>query len=116
MSMRLDDLWLASFLVAEGAKLKQVAVVPYNNGRLQAFFELEEIPAQILESYAQGDPKVGVHAFRQAVYQLREAMHAALAKRNGGNNHQKTNQPEKTNHQTRSVNHEQDSARDHRSD
>jgi hypothetical protein len=117
-NVRLDDLWLASFLLAEGARCKQVAVVPYSNGRLQAFFELEEIPPGALEAYAAGDPKVSVHAFREALHTLRaamhEAVHEALAKRNGNNNHQKTNPPETIN---RSVkNNEQNTSGDHRSD
>lgn len=111
-NVRLDDLWLASFLVAEGAKCKQVAVVPYSNGRLQAFFELEEIPPEALEAYAAGDPKVSVHALRTALHELRSAMHAAIETRNGNNNHEKT----ENNNQTRSENHEQDSPGNNRFD
>lgn len=104
MSMTLDDLWFAGFLVAEGARLSNVTVLPYSNGRLQAFFELEDVPAAAVESYAAGEPKVAVHSLRAALNHLRSAMHEALSKRNGnGNNHQNHNQTEqpKTN-QTRS--------------
>jgi hypothetical protein len=111
-NVRLDDLWLAGFLVAQGARLKTVAVVPYSNGRMQAFFELEDIPAEALEAYGAGDPKVSVHALREALHDLREAMHEALSKRNGNG----SNQRPKPNHQTRSGNHEQDSPGNHRSD
>jgi hypothetical protein len=98
--MRLDDIWFAGFLVAEGAQLKQVAVLPYSNGRMQAFFELEEVCPEAVESYAAGNPKVAVHALRTALNELRQAMRAALAARNGNGTNQ-NNEP-KTN-QTRSV-------------
>jgi hypothetical protein len=107
-SVKLDDLWMAGFLVAEGAKLKAVAVVPYSNGRMQAFFELEDVPADAMESYANADPWVRVHDLRAALYQLRAAMGEAIAARNGNNNHNQS----KTK-QTRS-NHEQNPARSNR--
>ncbi len=110
-SMRLDDLWMAGFLVAQGAKLKQVAVLPHSNGRMQAFFELEDVPAGEMEAYAQADPWVRVHDLHVALYDLRQAMAAAIAARNGNNNHQPYQPKTK---QTRSNNHEQDTARGNR--
>jgi hypothetical protein len=121
--MRLDDLWFAGFLVASGARLKRVAVLPYGSGRQQAFFELEDVPAEAVESYAETDPQVGVHALHEALNALREAMRAALEARNGNggnlNNHHKP--PTNNHHQnpqqaTRRVDHEQNTRRGNRCD
>jgi len=77
-----DDLWLASFLIAEGAQLSNVCVIPYRNGRLTAVFQLENVPLAAMERYGSGDPAVKVHALRQAINKLRDLMYEELSAAN----------------------------------
>lgn len=79
---RIDDLWLASFLVSCGAKLVRVCTIPYRNGRLTAVFELESVSDEVMESYTSGDPAVKIHGLRTAMNELRDAMHAELSANN----------------------------------
>jgi len=80
--VEVDDLWLASFLIAEGAKLRAISVMPYSK-RLTAVFELEDASEEAIAAYARGNPYVRVHALRTALNELRDAMHAELSARNG---------------------------------
>jgi hypothetical protein len=89
MLTRVDDLWLASFLMSCGATLARVCVIPYRNGRLTAVFELENVSDSAMESYTANDPAVKVHALRTAMNQLRDAMHAELS----ANNYQTKSMP-----------------------
>lgn len=83
-SIQIDDLWLASYLVTQGAELAGVSILPYNNGgRLRAVFELSGAYQAAIESYANGNPAVKVHALRDAINRLRDLMYAELEKRNG---------------------------------
>ena len=75
MISRIDDLWLASYLLTEGAQLKSVLIFPYSNGRLTAVFELQEVPEVAMQKYASGDPCVKVHALRAAINRLRDLMY-----------------------------------------
>jgi len=80
----IDDLWLASYLISQGARLGRVQVLPSCYGpRLRAVFELTGIPDEAIDNYANGDPAVKVHALRAALNELRDLMYAELAKRNG---------------------------------
>ena len=78
-----DDLWLASYLISQGAELATVAVIPYRNGRLTAVFHLENVSMKAMDSYANGDPAVKVHALRAAINRLRDLMYRELQKKNG---------------------------------
>lgn len=89
MLTRVDDLWLASFLMSCGATLARVCVIPYRNGRLTAVFELENVSEDSISQYTEADPPVKVHALRAAMNQLRDAMHAELS----ANNHQTKSMP-----------------------
>jgi hypothetical protein len=108
--VEIDDLWLASFLVAGGARLSAIAILPYSNRRLTAVFELEDVSEHAIKNYAEGDPAVKIHALRAALNRLRDAMHAELTKRNG-----KPQIKEMPNGKRREVENE-DSTRDHRFD
>ncbi len=80
----IDDLWLASYLVAGGAKLAGVSIFPYNSGsRLRAVFELDGVKADAIESYSSSDPLVKIHELRTSMNKLRDLMYAELEKRNG---------------------------------
>lgn len=82
--IQIDDLWLASYLVSQGAKLSGVSILPYNSGsRMRAVFELENVPAGAIEEYGNGDPDVPIHKLRTAINELRDLMYAALQKKNG---------------------------------
>jgi hypothetical protein len=80
----IDDLWLASYLISQGAKLAGVCILPYNNGsRMRAVFELENVPTSAIEDYSNGDPLAKVHQLRTAINELRDLMYTELSKRNG---------------------------------
>jgi hypothetical protein len=82
--LAIDDLWLASYLVVTGAKLAGVSILPYSSGpRLRAVFQLDGVSQEAIESYAEGDPSVQVHALRAAINRLRDLMYCELEKRNG---------------------------------
>ncbi len=81
--VEVDDLWLASFLVAGGARLAAIAVLPYSNRRLTAVFELEEVAETAIAEYAEGAPLVNVHDLREALNRLRDGMHRELSRKNG---------------------------------
>ncbi|MGH9858160.1 MAG: hypothetical protein ACRD4B_09990 [Acidobacteriota bacterium] len=81
--VEVDDLWLASFLIAQGAKLAAIAVLPYSNRRLTAVFALENVCEQAIKNYADGDPDVKIHSLRAALNELRDAMHRELSAKNG---------------------------------
>jgi hypothetical protein len=80
MLTRIDDLWLASYLIAEGARLQSVSVIPYRNGRLTAVFELDQVPEKSMQTYTSGEPRVMLHALRSAMNDLRDAMHRELSR------------------------------------
>lgn len=109
--VEVDDLWLASFLVAGGGKLAAIAILPYSNRRLTAVFQIEGVSESAIKSYAEEDAQVKIHALRAALNRLRDAMHAELSKRNGGLQMKKM-----PNGQRRVVENEEDSSRDNRSD
>jgi hypothetical protein len=94
MLTRVDDLWLASFLMSCGATLARVCVIPYRNGRLTAVFELEGTSEDSITQYTQADPSVKVHDLRTAMNQLRDAMHAELS----ANNYQTKSMPNNGGH------------------
>lgn len=80
----IDDLWLASYLMSQGSRLKGVSILPYNSGsRMRAVFELENVPANAIEEYGSGDPEVSIHQLRTVMNKLRDLMYAELQKRNG---------------------------------
>lgn len=82
--IQIDDLWLASYLMSQGARLAGVSILPYSSGsRMRAVFELEETSADAIRQYSEGDPPVKVHALRAALNELRDLMYAELQKRNG---------------------------------
>lgn len=82
--IQIDDLWLASYLVTQGAEIAGVSILPYNSGpRMRAVFELHGVHAAAISSYANGNPAVEVHALRIAINRLRDLMYAELEKRNG---------------------------------
>ena len=82
--IQIDDLWLASYLVSQGAKLAGVSILPYSNGsRMRAVFELMHVPTDAIGNYSNGDPLVNIHQLRTAINELRDLMYAELAKRNG---------------------------------
>ena len=80
--VEVDDLWLASYLVAEGATLKAITVMP-SSYRLTAVFEIEGASEEAITAYARGNPYVRIHDLRTALNQLRDAMHRELSARNG---------------------------------
>jgi len=80
----IDDLWLASYLMSQGAKLAGVSILPCNGGsRMRAVFELTNVPADAISDYSNGDPHASVHQLRTAINELRDLMYEALQKRNG---------------------------------
>lgn len=82
--IQIDDLWLASYLISQGAKLAGVSVLTYSTGlRLRAVFELENVHPDAIAAYSQGDPVAKVHQLRNAINQLRDLMYCELEKRNG---------------------------------
>ena len=82
--IQIDDLWLASYLITQGAELAGVSILPYNSGgRLRAVFELTGAHAAAIDTYANGTPRVEVHALRTAINRLRDLMYVELEKRNG---------------------------------
>jgi len=82
--IQIDDLWLASYLVSQGAKLAGVSILPYNSGsRMRAVFELTAVPADAIGDYSNGDPLVQIHQLRTAINELRDRMYEELQKRNG---------------------------------
>ncbi len=82
--IQIDDLWLASYLISQGAKLAGVSILPYASGpRMRAVFELNEAKEEDIASYANGDPHTSVHALRTAMNELRDLMYRELQKKNG---------------------------------
>jgi hypothetical protein len=82
--IQIDDLWLASYLISQGAKLSGVSILPYSSGsRMRAVFELSHVPADAIDDYSNGDPLVKIHELRSSINQLRDLMYGELAKRNG---------------------------------
>ena len=82
--IQIDDLWLGSYLISQGARLAGVSILPYNSGsRMRAVFELSNVPSSAIEEYSNGDPPVKIHQLRTAMNQLRDLMYAELEKRNG---------------------------------
>jgi len=82
--IQIDDLWLASYLMSQGARLEGVLILPYNSGsRMRAVFELGNVPAEAIKEYASGDPQVSIHKLRTVMNDLRDLMYAELQKRNG---------------------------------
>jgi hypothetical protein len=80
----IDDLWLASYLISQGARLAGVSILPVSGGsRLRAVFELADVSAEAIRQYAESDPQVRVHQLRSAINRLRDLMYAELCKRNG---------------------------------
>jgi len=95
MVQMIDDLWLASYLITQGAKLAGVSILPYSSGpRLRAVFQLQDVLPESITDYANANPSVQVHALRTAINELRDLMYAELQKRNGnGGIKQMPNQP-----------------------
>jgi hypothetical protein len=82
--IQIDDLWLASYLMSQGARLTGCLILPYNSGsRMRAVFELNEVPGSAMQQYSQGDPPAPIHQVRIAMNRLRDLMYAELEKRNG---------------------------------
>jgi hypothetical protein len=82
--IQIDDLWLASYLIAEGGKLAGCKILPYGSGsRMRAVFEIENINQEKIECYSNRDPLVKIHSLRTAINELRDLMYAELQKRNG---------------------------------
>jgi hypothetical protein len=82
--IQIDDLWLASYLLSQGARLAGVSILPYASGsRMRAVFELSHAPADAINEYSSGDPLVKIHELRSSINQLRDLMYAELEKRNG---------------------------------
>jgi len=82
--IQIDDLWLASYLMSQGARLEGVSILPYSGGsRMRAVFELENVPPEAIKEYGSGDPPVSIHQLRTHMNKLRDLMYAELQKRNG---------------------------------
>jgi hypothetical protein len=82
--IQIDDLWLASYLMSQGARLAGVSILPYNSGsRMRAVFELRNVPPNAIEDFSNGDPLVAIHQLRTVMNELRDLMYAELQKRNG---------------------------------
>ncbi len=82
--IQIDDLWLASYLMSQGAQLTGCLILPYNSGsRMRAVFELESVPPAAMQQYSSGDPPAPIHQVRTAMNRLRDLMYAELEKRNG---------------------------------
>ena len=82
--IQIDDLWLASYLMSQGARLAGVSILPYASGsRMRAVFELENVSKTAIDDYSNGDPLAKVQELRTAMNQLRDLMYAELEKRNG---------------------------------
>lgn len=82
--IQIDDLWLASYLIAEGATLAGCKILPYGSGsRMRAVFELNGVSQENIERYSSGDPLIKIHSLRTAINELRDLMYAELKKRNG---------------------------------
>jgi hypothetical protein len=113
--VEVDDLWLASFLVAQGARLAAIAVLPYSNRRLTAVFELENVAEHAIKNYGEGDPQVKIHSLRAALNQLRDAMHRELSRKNGKPQMKEMPNGARSAGKRRVLENE-DPARDHRSD
>jgi hypothetical protein len=80
--LRIDDIWLASFLVSQGATVGAISVLPAGN-RMTAVFELNEVPDAALVAYSRGSAQADVHLLRAALNRLRDLMHSELEKKNG---------------------------------
>ncbi len=82
--IQIDDLWLASYLITQGAELAGVSILPYASGpRLRAVFELQNVCDSSIQTYTSGDPTVNIHALRTAINDLRDLMYRELEKKNG---------------------------------